>query len=186
MAYNKPNKYLSIKNTRDIRKTLRDYTKKELKSLIIKLTPLERAPFKYIKERDSNRCRFCGHDTDIEVHHITPKSLGGTNHEFNLITLCKNCHMFIHCNPMGRMCKSELIKSSMVKIDGSTFSKYGKEWGRKSLPKQAINKVLQLKKEYKNLSIRDIVKKVTYYDHNNNKKNISRSAVHKILQEANK
>ncbi len=90
------------KEIRELRKKLREYSVKELKDLIVKLTPLKKAPFKYILERDNYSCRFCNRTEEIQVHHITPKSLGGDNHEYNLITLCKFCHIFIHCNPMSK------------------------------------------------------------------------------------
>lgn len=79
-------------------------------------------------------------------------------------------------------------ESSCEKCKGSLknvriISYKGKSWGRKNIPKKVIAKVLQLKKENPAISIREISKQVTYYDKNKNEKNISRSAVHKVLQE---
>lgn len=59
----------------------------------------------------------------------------------------------------------------------------GKSWGRKNIPKKVIERVLQLRRDNPKISIREISKQVTYYDKNKNSKNISRSAVHKVLQE---
>jgi len=75
--------------------------------------------------------------------------------------------------------KSDRIKNAIRYKDGITVSFNGKPWGRKSLSKQAVNKVLKLHKEGK--SIRQIaeIEKVT--DINKNQKSISKSAVHKIL-----
>jgi len=45
--------------------------------------------------RDEVRCRICGFDILVEVHHITPKRRGGENGTDaleNLITLCPNHH----------------------------------------------------------------------------------------------
>jgi len=42
--------------------------------------------------RDEGRCRLCGSEWNTEVHHIIPKSRGGTDEERNLITLCGNHH----------------------------------------------------------------------------------------------
>lgn len=43
--------------------------------------------------RDSCRCRECGKSNCIlEVHHIKPRRLRGSNILSNLITLCKKCH----------------------------------------------------------------------------------------------
>ena len=76
--------------------------------------------------------------------------------------------------------KSNRVKMAVRKLEGKPTTSYkGNVWGRKSLSKQTINKVLELHKQ--GLSIRSIVSKVTYWDSNNHKKQISRGAVHKIV-----
>lgn len=43
--------------------------------------------------RDKCRCKQCGaKNCRLEVHHITPKRLGGSDTLSNLITLCYDCH----------------------------------------------------------------------------------------------
>ena len=43
--------------------------------------------------RDSNTCQMCKKsNVSMEVHHIIPKRLNGSNSIHNLITLCKSCH----------------------------------------------------------------------------------------------
>lgn len=43
--------------------------------------------------RDNNTCQMCKKkNTQMEVHHIVPKRLNGSNSIHNLITLCKSCH----------------------------------------------------------------------------------------------
>ncbi len=43
--------------------------------------------------RDNNTCQMCKKsNTMMEVHHIVPKRLNGSNSIHNLITLCKYCH----------------------------------------------------------------------------------------------
>lgn len=54
-----------------------------------------------VLDRDNHTCQICaGKDTQLEVHHIIPKSQGGSNRMENLITLCKNCHEKIHKNEL--------------------------------------------------------------------------------------
>jgi len=77
--------------------------------------------------------------------------------------------------------KSERIKASVRKKDGKTVSYKGNKWGRKSLSKQAKDKIITLHKE--GVSIRNICKQVTYTDKNNSMKNVSVGIVHKTLQE---
>lgn len=50
-----------------------------------------------ILHRDNYTCQCCGKkNTRLEVHHIKFRSIGGTDDEENLITLCKDCHKGVH------------------------------------------------------------------------------------------
>jgi 5-methylcytosine-specific restriction endonuclease McrA len=48
--------------------------------------------------RDGHRCTTPGCEATqfLEVHHLTPRSAGGTNRAENLTTLCSRCHRFSH------------------------------------------------------------------------------------------
>ncbi len=48
--------------------------------------------------RDRHRCQTpgCTNTRFLEVHHITPRSRGGSNDASNLITLCSACHRHTH------------------------------------------------------------------------------------------
>jgi hypothetical protein len=61
------------------------------------------------KKRDGNRCAICGFDLIIQVHHITPKSEGGTNDPNNVITLCPNHHKMADRNILKREYLFEII-----------------------------------------------------------------------------
>jgi DNA invertase Pin-like site-specific DNA recombinase len=76
--------------------------------------------------------------------------------------------------------KSGRVKNAVVREEGKPTKSYkGNKWGRKSISKQAINKILELKS--KGLSVRQISKEVTYAGKNNVVKNVSPSLVHKII-----
>ena len=50
-----------------------------------------------VRKRDGYRCTQCGaKDVELHVHHIVPLSLGGSNEDNNLTTLCDYCHGEIH------------------------------------------------------------------------------------------
>lgn len=51
---------------------------------------------KRVMERDKHRCRFCGIDRNLHLHHIVYRSQGGQHEESNLITLCFKCHGTVH------------------------------------------------------------------------------------------
>mgnify|MGYP000944780001 CR=1 FL=1 len=47
--------------------------------------------------RDNYTCQCCGKKhAKLEVHHIIFRSMGGTDDERNLITLCEKCHKMVH------------------------------------------------------------------------------------------
>lgn len=77
--------------------------------------------------------------------------------------------------------RSERVKLSIKRDEhGNLVSASGKRWGKPTLVTQRLKQeVEQLKAEGK--TIRQIAKLVYVYDKNNNKKNISKSLVHKIL-----
>jgi 5-methylcytosine-specific restriction endonuclease McrA len=58
----------------------------------------EQCKFKPIKNpgkiiiRDGLKCQNCETPINLEVHHIKPLRVGGSNVGHNLITLCKKCH----------------------------------------------------------------------------------------------
>jgi len=81
--------------------------------------------------------------------------------------------------------KSNRVKLAVRKEEGKITKSYkGNKWGRKSISTQAINKVLNLKKENPEITMRQIAAQVTYAGKNNNTKNISLALVHKILNES--
>lgn len=51
-----------------------------------------------IKRRDAGRCRWCSSARNLEVHHITYRSSGGPDEDWNLITLCLECHQRVHAD----------------------------------------------------------------------------------------
>lgn len=54
-----------------------------------------------VLHRDSYTCQCCGKKrTRLEVHHIIYRSMGGTDDERNLITLCEKCHSDVHAGKL--------------------------------------------------------------------------------------
>jgi len=42
--------------------------------------------------RDKFKCRVCKAQSNLQCHHVKPRSKGGTDKLSNLMTLCKDCH----------------------------------------------------------------------------------------------
>lgn len=56
----------------------------------------DKSKTRYIRERDNNSCRLCGITKGkMEVHHIVPRRLNGSNSPNNQVTLCVKCHLKI-------------------------------------------------------------------------------------------
>ncbi|MEN8008688.1 MAG: HNH endonuclease, partial [Candidatus Krumholzibacteriota bacterium] len=51
----------------------------------------------------------CGHTQYLEVHHLVPRSRGGSNDPENLTCLCSACHKLLHENKTGFMVKSPKV-----------------------------------------------------------------------------
>jgi len=73
------------------------------------------------------------------------------------------------------------VKSAIRHRNGKTISYKGNKWGRKGLPKQTKDKIIQLREEGK--TIREISQLVKTTDKNKNMVSVSKSVVHKILME---
>lgn len=146
------------RQTKEIKKGLRNKSIKELKEIIINLTPKDKCTKKDILQRDGDVCVFCGDNEDLQLHHIKPKILSGKNNSNNLIILCNYCHWYIHNNPKFKIHHSKLVKASIMKLGGKTLSYKGNTWGRKSLPIETKDNILRLHKE--GLSMRNIAGKL--------------------------
>lgn len=46
--------------------------------------------------KHGNRCFNCGSDLYVELHHVVPLFLGGTNRDTNIVPLCYQCHKKAH------------------------------------------------------------------------------------------
>lgn len=88
---------------------------------------------KKVLERDDFVCQNCGAESSLEIHHIVPQMVGGSNELSNLVALCQECHRQVpHPHPDGKSdCKPEsidrLIKWIIENKSGSDSEKL-KEW----------------------------------------------------------
>ncbi len=67
------------------KKIIREYGSK-------KRYPISHSLRHKIFTRDDDRCKDCGSGFDLVIDHIYPHSMGGTDLEDNLQTLCRNCN----------------------------------------------------------------------------------------------
>lgn len=160
---------------------------------------------KLILQRDNYTCRICGDkDVPFEVHHLTPRSLNGSNDSDNLITLCICCHKFMHCNPKLVMKQRENLSNHIKDIlkkkkeagvvlgrpigRGDTVQRsidgYKLRWGRPCLQFNT-NELTKIKDLYQSYtSIREITKSINNFREENCK--VSYSTVHRVIKELKK
>lgn len=55
---------------------------------------------KAVYRRDGFRCALCDSTKGLQIHHFIPRSEGGSNQPYNLITLCWKCHAVAHGTQM--------------------------------------------------------------------------------------
>lgn len=72
-----------------------------------------RAIRKQVLERDEFRCVSCGtslRSIEADIHHLLPRSMGGTDELSNLIALCDGCHAAHHPTLQGGLARRALEK----------------------------------------------------------------------------
>ena len=66
-----------------------------------------------ILKRDNYRCVECGIPctaAEADVHHLLPRSVGGSDEPSNLVTLCDGCHAAHHPKLAGRLARRVMEK----------------------------------------------------------------------------
>jgi 5-methylcytosine-specific restriction endonuclease McrA len=78
------------------------------------------------KARDGHKCQCCGKkNCRLEVHHLLPRSRGGSDKLANLLTLCTDCHSLAHSSEeqllafqkkFGKKAKSTLRYATQMNV----------------------------------------------------------------------
>ena len=61
-----------------------------------------------VLERDNFHCLSCGiavSSAQADIHHLLPRSMGGTDDLSNLVTLCDGCHASHHPTLAGGLAR---------------------------------------------------------------------------------
>ena len=73
---------------------------------------LNRKLKKRVFELNDNECQKCFTKEDLEIHHIIPRRLDGTDSIDNLTLLCKSCHSLVEIELMKQ---EKWAKNSQIK-----------------------------------------------------------------------
>ena len=71
------------------------------RSLDNRCADLRRASRQALYDRAGGKCEYCGREIEyrgMQLHHVVPVSMNGTNNPHNLMCLCSECHHLIHGN----------------------------------------------------------------------------------------
>ena len=80
--------------------------------------PLNLELKRIVAQKFNNRC-IIDFKQYYDVHHILPKSLGGTDDEDNLVPLCFDCHEKIHASGANNWIEY-LIELRGKRLNGTT------------------------------------------------------------------
>lgn len=64
-------------------------------------------------KKRAGKCNYCEATTGLHIHHIIPRSLGGTDEGHNILTVCKDHHWQLH-GIHEKASFSELTKAGMA------------------------------------------------------------------------
>ena len=84
-----------------------------LRQLDNRCAHLRRATKEKILNKAGGKCEHCGKELTLQtmqMHHVVPASMDGTNNPLNLMCVCKECHHLIHGNTV---LNNELVKKKL-------------------------------------------------------------------------
>ena len=93
-----------------------------------------------LHERAGCKCEYCGRELDyhdMQLHHVVPASMNGTNNPNNLMCLCPECHHLIHANAVVN---HELIEKKLR--EHPEVLRYGTNQLREQVKENRKRKVL--------------------------------------------
>ena len=73
-------------------------------------------------------CFNCGSDKGIELHHVVPLKLGGTNNLSNIVVLCHRCHCAAHHGRHIRNYCNKEVSGRPHKVSNEQFEEAVKDY----------------------------------------------------------
>lgn len=85
-----------------------------------------------VYRRDGWRCALCDDTRRLQIHHVVPRSQGGSDFPENLITLCMRCHAAAHGTLYPEMpdyCTPEYMEQACVEYVSDWVAEHtGEAW----------------------------------------------------------
>ena len=86
---------------------------------------------KAVYRRDGYRCALCDCPHGLQLHHILPRSEGGTDAVHNLITLCWKCHAIAHGTSFPELAEcvdAQWMEEACVEYISEYYAEEGLIW----------------------------------------------------------
>ncbi|QJD89905.1 hypothetical protein HH213_07210 [Duganella dendranthematis] len=83
------------------------------------------------KVKRASKCMLCDETTDLHLHHVKPRSLGGSDDPDNLVTLCQRHHEVAHS------LDDETNHATLIKIGLEKAKERGSVFGNRTNLKEA-------------------------------------------------
>ena len=80
--------------------------------------------------RNLKLCVACG-GPGTDLHHIKSRGSGGSDEDFNLVRLCRECHSALHHKGQVRLFKNNLRFASALEEKGWGLDERGKLWNER-------------------------------------------------------
>ena len=84
-----------------------------------------------VYRRDDFQCALCGDVRHLQIHHIIPRSIGGSDFPENLVTLCAQCHAIAHGVTFPYLpdyMNREWAEQAIVEYVSDYYAERGEEW----------------------------------------------------------
>lgn len=81
---------------------------------------------------DNGKCAICGTPNHLQVHHISYDRKGEENVDYDLITLCRDCHQSVHEVINNKIPLVTYIKNEYQEKAKEAVKPFGEEWAGKA------------------------------------------------------
>ena len=97
----------------------------------------------------NNECCNCGSKDDLEIHHIVPLYLGGTNRDTNYAVLCWRCHTTIHTGESISEIRRRSFNGPKPRTDDETAFMYFDKYAAGEIGLTELKEIMRFSKTYK-------------------------------------
>jgi 5-methylcytosine-specific restriction endonuclease McrA len=107
--------------------------------------------------RDGNRCRHCGRESNLQVHHMDPYKKSKNNEQSNLITLCSRCHMRAESVRLPQKTNKDVCGIILAGGRGSRLSPASTFYNKHEMPLGAVPMIFHPVGTLRSMRVTDVM-----------------------------